>query len=75
MKDRTVRGAMVYTLAHIGEPETTLPVLEKIYEDQSEDLGRIYLRTAINMVKGEGGDFGRATWWLWRETRDDPARQ
>ena len=75
LKDRTVRGAVVYTLAHIGNPRTTVPVLEKVLEDQRDDWGRRYIRTAISMVKGTGGDFGRSTWWLFNESRDDPARQ
>jgi HEAT repeat protein len=75
LKDRTIRGAVVYTLAFIGNPRTTVPVLEKVLEKQRDDWGRNYVRTAISMVKGTGGDFGRSSWWLFREHREDPARQ
>lgn len=75
LKDRTVRGAVVYTLAYIGNPRTTAPVLEKVLEKQRDDWGRRYVRTALSMVRGTGGDFGRSTWWLFAENREDPARQ
>ena len=76
LKDRSIRGAVVYTLAHIGNPDTTVPALEKVLEKQREDWGRRYVRTAIAMIKGTGGGFsGRSTWWLFAEHRDDPARQ
>mgnify|MGYP001812955602 CR=1 FL=1 len=75
LKDRTIRGAVVYTLAFIGNPRTTVPVLQQVLEKQRDDRGRTYVRTAIAMVKGTGGNFGRSTWWLFREHREDPARQ
>ena len=34
-----------------------------------------FVRAAIRMVKGEGGDFGRAGRFLFEEDRNDPARE
>lgn len=74
VKDRNVRGAIVYTLAFIGNPRTTAPVLEKVLAKQRDDLGRIFVQVAIDKVKGGDGNFGPASRWLYRETRNDPAR-
>ena len=74
MKDRTVRGAIVYALAFIGNTKTTLPVLQQLLERQKDEYGKSFMRRAIRILRGEGGDFGRSAWWLFREDRDDPAR-
>jgi HEAT repeat protein len=74
-KDREVRGAIVYTLAYIGNPRTTLPVFEQILEKQRDPIGTAYMKSAIRVLKGEEGEFGRSAWWLFREHRDDPARK
>jgi len=81
IRDATVRGAVVYALAYIGNEDTTLPLFEELrdeYEDSKnrEDRWRLaFMRSAISVLKGEGGDFGRSAWWLFRDERDDPARQ
>jgi hypothetical protein len=74
-KDRVVRGAIVFTLAYVGDPKTTEPVLQKILEDQHDDNGKNFVRTAMRILRKESGDFGRAAWWLFWEDRDDPARR
>lgn len=81
LKDPVVRGAVVYALAYIGNEETTLPVLEKLRDEYKGSKNRqdewrlTFVRSAIRMLKGEGGDFGRSAWFLFRDDRDDPARQ
>ncbi|MHC4547309.1 MAG: HEAT repeat domain-containing protein [Planctomycetota bacterium] len=75
VKDRTVRGGIIYTLAFIGNEKTTVPVLRKILDKLHEDYSKSFVRTAIRLVRGQGGDFGRAGWWIFAEDRDDPARQ
>jgi len=75
VKDSQVRGGVVYTLAHIGNTETTLPVFEELLEDMHDEWRKRFMRTAIARLKGETSDFGRAGWWLYREDRDDPARR
>ncbi|MCK6460938.1 MAG: HEAT repeat domain-containing protein [Planctomycetes bacterium] len=74
-KDRVVRGGIVFTLAYVGDPKTTEPVLRKILEDQHDDNGKNFVRTAMRILRGEAGDFGRGAWWLFWEDRDDPARR
>ncbi len=74
-KDPEIRGAIVYTLAYIGNSATTVPVLQEVMAKLNDDMSRAFLQTAINICKGRGGDFGRAAWWLFAEDRNDPARQ
>jgi len=74
-KDRWVRAGVVYTLAFIGNTDTTLPVFEKLLKEMNEDYGRNYMREAINVLKKQATDFGRAAWFLFAEDREDPARQ
>ncbi|MGH7163865.1 MAG: HEAT repeat domain-containing protein [Planctomycetota bacterium] len=74
-KSPELRAALVYTLAHIGSEETTLPVFEKLLQDGVDEMRRAFLRTAISVLKGDGGDFGPASRWLYAEDRDDPARK
>ncbi|HEX5138342.1 MAG TPA: HEAT repeat domain-containing protein [Planctomycetota bacterium] len=74
-KDRDIRGGIVYTLSFIGDVKTTEPVFLKILEDQHDDNGKDYLRTALRKLRGEAADFGRSTWFLFREDYDDPARR
>ncbi len=75
VKDPDMRGALVYTLAYIGNSETTVPVLQEVMAKLNDDLSRAFVQTAINICKGRGGDFGRAAWWIFAEDRNDPARQ
>ncbi len=74
-KNPDLRGAITFTLAHIGNKETTLPVIQKLLGEANNDLAKSFYRSAIDVLKGEGGDFGRSAWWLFREDRDDPARE
>ncbi|MHC4932034.1 MAG: HEAT repeat domain-containing protein [Planctomycetota bacterium] len=74
-EDREVRGAIVYTLAHIGDATTTLKVFERIKSEASRNpIATAYLREAIKKLQGEGGDLSLSERWLYRENRDDPAR-
>ncbi len=75
VKDRTVRGGIVYTLAHIGDEKTTIPVFKKILEKLHDDYAKNFMRIAIRRVRGESGDFGRSAYFLFWEDRADPARQ
>jgi len=73
--DYGVRGGIVYTLAIIGDEETTLPVLEKIREENENNRWtRRFMDAAIRRLAGEATGFGRTTRFLFREDRDDPAR-
>ncbi|MHC4342446.1 MAG: HEAT repeat domain-containing protein, partial [Planctomycetota bacterium] len=74
-EDREVRGAIVYTLAHIGDPKTTVKVFERLKGEASRNpIATAYMREAIKKLKGEGGDLSLSERWLFRENRDDPAR-
>lgn len=78
IKTDGVRGAVIYALAYIGNQDTTLPLFEKIRDDYKKSKNRwrlAFIRSAIQILKGEGGDFGRSTFWLFRDDREDPARQ
>jgi len=75
IKDPEIRGAIVYTLAYIGNSATTVPALQEVMAKLNDDMSRAFVQTAINICKGRGGDFGRAAWWLFAEDRNDPARQ
>ncbi|MDH3591859.1 MAG: hypothetical protein OER88_08280 [Planctomycetota bacterium] len=69
------RGGLIYTLAHIGNVETTLPVFEKIKDDVKNSRWALgFVRQAIRRLKGEASDFGRSGRFLYAEDRDDPAR-
>jgi len=70
-----IRGGLIYTLAHIGNRETTLPIMEKILEGLNIDYQKRFVRTAIKKLEGKGGDFGRSAWFLFSEDREDPARK
>ncbi len=73
--DYGIRGAIVYTLAAIGNLKTTLPVLQKIRDDNEKNRWvRPYLNAAIRKLKGESAEFGRSAYFLLSEDRDDPAR-
>jgi len=74
-KDPEVRGGIVYTLASIGNLETTLPIFEKLLAKTNVDYVKRFLRAAIRVLGKEGGDFGRSGRFLFREDRDDPARE
>jgi len=74
IKEQDTRGALVYTLAHIGNRKTTLPLFEKLREDTNIDYVKSYYREAIRVLKKQSSEFGRSTWFLFREDRDDPAR-
>jgi HEAT repeat protein len=74
-KSREVRGAMIFTLAFIGRKDTTIPVLRRILEESPDELARAFVRQAIGTLEGSGGGFGESARWLFREDRDDPARQ
>jgi HEAT repeat protein len=74
-KDRAVRSGIVYTLALVGNVKTTEPVLQKILEDQHDEYGKAFLRTALKILRHEGGDFGRSLWFLFSEDYQDPARK
>jgi len=73
-KDDNVRGGIVYTLAYIGNTDTTLPVLEKVRDSINDRWRKSFVRSAISVLKGEGGDFGRSGRFLFWEDRSDPAR-
>jgi hypothetical protein len=73
-KDRGVRGAIVYTLAYVGNKETAEPVLQKILEETHDDNAKTFVREALRILRGEGGEFSRAAWFLFWEDREDPAR-
>jgi len=75
-KNRQVRGALVYSLAFIGERKTTLPVFQKILEKVNDDYAKRWMRDAIKVLTKRASGFGgRSAWWLFSEDRDDPARQ
>ncbi len=75
IKDRTVRGGIIYALAYVGVRETTEPVFKKILEDQHDEYGKAFMRDALKMLRKESSDFGRSAWWLFGEDREDPARR
>ncbi|MEE8106524.1 MAG: HEAT repeat domain-containing protein [Planctomycetota bacterium] len=74
-KTPEIRGGLIYTLAHIGNRETTLPMMEKILEGLNIDYQKRFVRTAIKKLESKGGDFGRSAWFLFSEDREDPARK
>ena len=74
-KDRIVRGGIVYTLAHIGDVKTTMPVFRKILDKLHEPMSQTFLRLAMRQLRGEPTEFGRSARFLYWEDRDDPARQ
>ncbi|MHC4971285.1 MAG: HEAT repeat domain-containing protein [Planctomycetota bacterium] len=74
-KDRGVRGGIVYTLAHIGDVKTTMPVFRKILDKLHDPMSQGFLRLAMRKLRGEPTDFGRSTWFLLWEDREDPARR
>lgn len=78
LKDDETRGAVVYTLAYIGDLKSTLPVFEKLKKkfQKSKDRWRVsFMRSAIRVLKGEDSEFGRAARFLFRDDRNDPARE
>lgn len=74
-KDPGVRGGLVYTLAHIGDVKTTMPVFDKILDKLHDPRGQTFLRLAKRKLRGEPTDFGRSVWFLLWEDREDPARR
>ena len=74
-KDRGVRGGIVYTLAHIGNVKTTMPVFDKILDKLHDPIGQTFLRLAKRQLRGEPTDFGRSARFLLWEDREDPARR
>lgn len=76
-KSPELRGAIVYTLAFIGNKETTIPALQKVLETSTTEIARAFVRNAIATLRGDGGGggFGESARWIFREDRDDPARQ
>jgi len=74
-KDREVRGGIVYTLAYVGNRETTEPIFKKVLEDAHDEYGKAFLREALKMLRKESANFGPSMWWLLREDYDDPARR
>jgi HEAT repeat protein len=74
-KDRGVRGGTVYTLAHIGNEKTTMPVFDKILEKLHDPMSQGFLRLAKRKLRGEPTEFGRSVWFLLWEDREDPARR
>jgi len=74
-KDRIVRGGIVYTLAHIGDVKTTMPVFEKILAKLHDPMGQTFLRLAKRKLRGEPTDFGRTARFLFWEDVGDPARR
>jgi HEAT repeat protein len=78
VKDRNVRSGVVYALSHIGNPATTVPVLEQLLEDQHDQYAIGFLKGAITMVQSGGGGAGmpeEALRWIFWEDREDPARE
>jgi len=78
-KDPEVRRAMVYALAYVGSAKTTVPVLEKLLDDEHEEWGQKFIAGAIARLKGtagtgEGDPFAESARWLFWEDRQDPAR-
>ena len=74
-KDRIVRGGIVFTLAHIGDVKTTMPVFEKILAKLHDPMGQTFLRLAKRRLRGEPTEFGRTARFLFWEDVGDPARQ
>ena len=75
-KNRQVRGALVWSLAFIGNEKTTMPVFDKILEKVNDDYAKRWMREARRVLKKTTANFGgRSGWWLFSEDRDDPARQ
>ena len=78
IKDPYVRGAVVYTIAYIGNKETTLPVLDELLERFKKsryDVGISFVRSARRVLKGDGEFPGRSLYFLYGEDRNDPARK
>ena len=73
-KGRDVRGGLMYTLAYIGNKETTLPIFREILKETNDEWAKSFVLQAIGVVKGEGS-FGRAARFVFWEDRGDPARQ
>jgi len=78
-KERDLQFAMVYALAYVGTPKTTVPVLEKILADERDQWAQAFLKAAIAKVQaGDAGadddPFAQAAAFLFWEDRDDPAR-
>ena len=61
-------------LTFVGDVKMTEPVFLKILEDQHDENGKNFMRTALRKLRGETADFGRSTWFLFRDDYEDPAR-
>ncbi len=76
-KDPEVRRGIVYALAFVGDAKTTVPVLEKLLEDEHEEWAQNFVRAAISRVGGakvEADAVSESARWLFWEDRQDPAR-
>jgi hypothetical protein len=78
-KDKDVSRAIVYVLAHVGAPKTTVPVLKKVMGEAREDWAQAFVRGAIGRITGASDEdaeteFNDAGRWLFWEDRVDPAR-
>ena len=74
-KDRMVRGGIVYTLAHVGDVKTTMPVFQKILDKLHDPMSQTFVRLAKRQLRGEPTEFGRSARFLLWEDLGDPARQ
>jgi len=78
-KDKDVSRAIVYALAYVGAPKTTVPVLKKVMDEAREDWAQDFVRGAIGRITGASdedaeAEFSDAARWLFWEDRVDPAR-
>ena len=71
-KDPTIRSAIVYALAHVGD-KGTVRTLEKVLEDVREKYSQNFVRLAIAALQGGKVDVGGD--WLFWEDHNDPARK
>ncbi|MHC4161500.1 MAG: HEAT repeat domain-containing protein [Planctomycetota bacterium] len=78
-KDKDVSRAIVYVLAYVGVPKTTVPVLRRVLDKAHEDWAQAFVRGAIRKIEGASDEgahdkFGDSARWLFWEDREDPAR-
>lgn len=73
VKDADVRQAIVATLAYVGNPKSTVRVLEKVLEKTHEEWKLKFVHGAIAKLQGEKAYF--STRWLYWDDNNDPARK
>ncbi len=77
-KNEDVVRAIVYTLAFVGNTESTVKALHKLDEETAEEWNKRHIHAAIAKLKAtpeEQKKFAKYGDWLYWEDREDPARK